>query len=301
MANVYEIVTGKIIDALKAGVVPWRKPWNVGPGQFPHNAFTRRPYRGINAFLLGLAPYSDPRWTTFDQMAKRGGRLRKIDGTDTLEKSTIVTFWKTGKYEAEDPKTGEKIEKNSFMLRYYRVWNVEQIDGLKLPPIDRSAGNEWDAVAEAERIADGMPNPPAVTHAGASDRAFYRPSSDAVTLPARESFDSADGYYSTLFHELGHSTGHESRVNRPGACDPAPFGSETYSQEALVAEFAAAFLTAHSGITNTVENSAAYIASWLKVLRSDPKLAVIAAAQGQKAAEYILGGSDAEATTEEGE
>jgi antirestriction protein ArdC len=232
---------------------------------------------------------------TFNAAKSHGGNVRKD------ERGTVVIFWKRGTYETEDAKTGEKIEKNSFLLRYYNLFNAEQVDGLKLPPIADGtvSESEWDAVAEAERIADGMPNPPSVTHAGASDRAFYRPSMDAVTLPARESFGSANGYYTTLFHELGHSTGHATRLKRAGACDPAPFGSETYSQEELVAEFSAAFLTAHSGITNTVENSTAYIAGWLKALRSDSKLVVIAAAQGQKAAEYILGGSEAEETTKE--
>jgi antirestriction protein ArdC len=132
-----------------------------------------------------------------------------------------------------------------------------------------------------------MPNPPRIGFDG-HDKAFYRPVTDSIHLPDRNSFDSAGEYYSTLFHEMTHSTGHQSRLNRSTLTEVVPFGSETYSKEELVAEFGAAFLCAHAGIENTVSNSAAYINGWLKKLRSDPKLAILAASQGQKAADYIL-------------
>jgi antirestriction protein ArdC len=133
-----------------------------------------------------------------------------------------------------------------------------------------------------------MPNPPHIGFDG-GDRAFYRPLTDSIHLPKRDSFDSAGEYYSTLFHELGHNTGHPSRLNRPTLAEVAPFGSETYSREELIAEFAAAFLCGQADIQTTIDNSASYIHGWLKKLRSDKKLAIIGASQGQKAAGYIMG------------
>ncbi len=159
------------------------------------------------------------------------------------------------------------------MLRYYLVWNVEQCEGLDLPALEHQ---QVDVIARAEAIVAAMPHSPKINFDG-GDKAYYRPDNDSIHLPGRNSFDSAGEYYSTLFHELSHSTGHESRLNRQTLTEVVPFGSETYSKEELVAEFGAAFLCAHSGIENTVNNSAAYIGGWLKKLRSDPKLAVLAA------------------------
>ncbi len=135
-----------------------------------------------------------------------------------------------------------------------------------------------------------MANPPRIAHDG-GDRAFYQPSTDSVHMPAVHSFEGAEEYHSTLFHELSHSTGHESRLNRHGMeTGIAAFGSAVYSKEELAAEFGAAFLCAHAGIQGTLDNSAAYIAGWAKALKADSRLVVTAASQGQKAADYILGG-----------
>jgi antirestriction protein ArdC len=162
------------------------------------------------------------------------------------------------------------------------MWNNAR--GLDLPAIETRT---VDPIAEAEAIVANMPNPPRIGFDGGA-RAFYRPQLDSIHLPARNSFESAGEYYSTLFHELTHSTGHRTRLDRPTLTEVVPFGSETYSKEELVAEFGASFLCAHVGIENTINNSAAYINGWLKKLKSDPKLAIIAASQGQKAADYIL-------------
>jgi antirestriction protein ArdC len=145
-----------------------------------------------------------------------------------------------------------------------------------------------DVIAQAEAIIAAMPNPPSISQDG-GDRAYYKPMSDSIHLPARDNFDSAGEYYATVFHELSHSTGHQSRLNRPTLTDVVPFGSEIYSREKLVVEFGAAFLCGQAGIETTINNSASYINGWLKKLRSDPKLAIIAASQGQKAADYIMG------------
>src|SRR5918992_2502264 len=273
--KVYQIVSEKIIAALESGTPPWHKPWKAG---IPRNATSNRPYSGINALLLGTAPYSDPRWLTMKQANQKGGRIRKG------EKSTLVIFWKQNTI-TQEKDDGEITEKQIPLLRYYLVWNVEQCDGLDLPALET---RKVDVIAQAEAIVAAMPNPPRIQHDGAG-KAFYRPLLDSIHLPNRNNFDSAGEYYATLYHELTHSTGHQSRLNRPTLTEVVPFGSETYSKEELVAEFGAAFLNAHAGTPTTINNSASYINGWLKKLQSDPKLAILAASQGQKAADYIMG------------
>jgi antirestriction protein ArdC len=233
-SKVYEIVTDKIIAALESGTPAWRKPWTAG---IPRNAITNRPYSGINALLLGMTEYTDPRWLTFKQCSAKGGKVRKG------EKSTLVIFWKQNTI-TQETDTGEITEKQVPLLRYYLVFNAEQCDGLDLPALET---RKLDMVAEAEAIVANMPNPPSISHDG-GDRAYYTPARDSIHLPARSSFTSTGELYSTLFHELTHSTGHQSRLNRQTLTEVVPFGSETYSKEELVAEFGAAFLCAHAGI-----------------------------------------------------
>ena len=148
--------------------------------------------------------------------------------------------------------------------------------------------NNIQPVAAAQAMVAGMPNPPRIAHDG-GNRAYYVPRTDSVHMPPVGAFDGAEEYHSTLFHELAHSTGHTKRLNRDCLDTPAPFGSAVYSREELVAEFGAAFLCAQAGIDNALANSAAYIAGWSKALRSDKRLVVTVASQGQKAADYIIG------------
>ena len=269
--NVYEIVTDRILDALDHGTVPWRKPWStVG---VPRNAVTNRPYHGINTVLLGIAPYADQRWLTFRQTTQLGGHVRKN------ERSTLVVFWK--QHQVTDEQDGEP--RTIPLLRYFNVFNVAQCDGLNLAPVQ---ANNVEPVEAATAIVANMPNPPRIASDG-GDRAYYVPSTDSVHMPPMAAFGGAGEYHSTLFHELAHSTGHSKRLNRESLDTPAPFDSEVYSREELVAEFGAAFLCAQAGIDNTLDNSAAYIAGWSRALRNDKRLVVGAASQGQKAADYI--------------
>jgi len=275
---VYEMVTSQLISMLERGVIPWRKPWRCSG--VPVNAVSKKRYRGINAFMLGLAPYSDNRWLTYKQAKELGGHVRQG------EASTVVVFWKQLEIEDEDTGRTERIP----LLRYYRVFNVEQC-GLKLPPLvsDDERGLA-ERLEHCESIVSGMPQAPSVYDNG-GDRAFYRPATDSVHMPKVERFESTERYYSTLFHELAHSTGHESRLNRPGIAEIEGFGTASYAREELVAEFGASFLCNVAGIANDVsmEQSASYIDGWLSKLKSDKKIAVIAAAQAQKAADFILG------------
>lgn len=276
--TVYESVTLTILNALKQGVVPWRKPWHAD-AVLPTSLATGKPYRGINSFLLGITPYSDRRWLTFKQVRERGAQIREG------EKATMVVFWKHW----EPPSEPEEPKKRIPVLRYFHVFNVEQIEGLDVPELPRSKPlPEKQRIEGAELLLENMPNPPSIAEGGIT--AWYRPSDDHVQVPLLNSFDSADAFYATLFHELGHATGHQNRLNRKEVCGSIQFGSGDYSKEELVAELTSAFCCATVGLDNSlIENACSYINGWLRVLENDPKAVVIAAAQAQKAADYIRG------------
>jgi antirestriction protein ArdC len=239
-------------------------------------------YRGINPFLLASQGYGSRYWLTFNQANKLGGNIRKG------EKSSIVTFWNIGEEKTVRDAAGNTRKSKPFLLRYYRVFNVEQTEGIA-DKLGLSNGSPRVAsIEQCEAIVNGMPNTP---RAEQSNRAWYRPSTDTVGMPSKSLFNSSEEYYSTLFHELTHSTGHASRVGREGIEDIAAFGSESYSKEELIAEMGAAMLCGVTGISPaTIPNSAAYLQGWINKLRGDCKLLVSAASQAQKAADYIQGG-----------
>ena len=269
--SVYEVVTNRILEAMQAGVVPWRQPWTTSK---PRNLVSKKEYRGVNLFLLGIQKYTSPYWCTYKQALEKGGSVRKG------ESGTPCIFWKIGNYE----KDGET--KKSFILRYYTVFNVAQCDGLKVP--EAEVKEDFNPITECENLVKLYKTIPAIDHGG--DRACYIPSFDRICMPKPETFRSPEEYYSTLFHELTHSTGHEDRLNREGVTNPIQFGSHDYSFEELVAECGSAFLCGQTGILNrTLDNSAAYIASWSKKLKSEPKWIVEAASKAAKAADYIQG------------
>jgi len=274
-ASVYDIVTERILAELEKGQVPWRKPWRTLP---PANLISKKPYRGINTFLLALAGYGSQYWLTYRQAQALGGNVRKG------EHGTKIVFWKFDKYETETA-DGEAEERTAAFLRYYTVFNLEQTEGLKallaLPPAR--------PIESAEAIAAAMPNPPAFDQ---GFQASYTPSHDTVTMPSRTAFESQAEYYSTLFHELTHSTGHAKRLAREGFDRPQMFGSESYSREELIAEMGSAMLCGVAGIEQaTVANSVAYLKSWIARLKADSRLVIQAASAAQKAADYIRGES----------
>ena len=269
--DVYQVVTDQIIEALEKGVVAWQKPWTSLGG--PKNLQSKRPYRGMNAFLLALSPYKSPYWTTFNACKKAGGTVKKG------EKGTLVVFWRILTVDDSTTKSGTK---KIPLLRYYKVFNVEQCEGLKVP---ESNLPEFDPIEEAQTIIDEMPDAPTIEHGG--DRAYYVPLTDDVQLPFPEVFDTPADYYATAYHELVHSTGHASRLGR--VTDWSTFGSDPYAKEELVAEMGAAFLAGFAGIEPRYEANAAYLNSWINKLKQDKKLLIQAASQAQKAADYILG------------
>lgn len=272
MASVYHIITERITKLLEQGTVPWRQPWH-GPDSHPKNLVSGKEYRGMNALILGSAGYASPYWLSYRQAEERGSSVRKG------QHGHPCIFWKWLEY-GED----EGIRKIPF-LRYSTVFNVLQCEGIEFQLISIARTNQ--PIKACEQIVSGMPNPPRIKHEG--ERACYDPAGDLVSMPPRNSFDHEEAYYSVLFHELTHSTGHPSRLARPGITEPVIFGSQTYSKEELIGEMGAAFLCGEAGIENKViEGSASYIHNWLRKLRGDCKLLVKAASQAQKAADYIL-------------
>ena len=273
-------VTERLIGMLESGTAPWQKPWDAGIAAMnrPHN-FNGRPYHGVNALMLWCTAidkgYEDPRWLTFKQVNKLGGHVNKG------EKAQIVEYWQWEK-EVENPETGEKEKVPLEHPKVYRaaVFNADQCTGL--PKLRRQA-QKWSPVERAENIiaANGVP----VTH-NTDGSAFYSPGGDFICLPPRESFATVDAYYSTLLHEVGHSTGHPTRLNREFG---GQFGSEGYAREELRAELASTFLCGELGIatTGSDEQHAAYVKSWVSALKNDYNEICRAAADAEKICNYL--------------
>jgi antirestriction protein ArdC len=281
--DLYQTVTDQIITMLDTGVVPWRSPilGHTSAGH-PKNLESKKKYRGVNVFLLAFTAYAhgyeSSYWLTYNQAKQQGGNVRKG------EKSSMVVFWK--KYETKDRQTGE--DKKVPVLRYYNVFNLAQIEGIKAPDAVPFTPIDFQPIDAAQGIVKGYADAPTLEHGGS--QAFYRPINDVVKMPEATRFASSEEYYSTFFHELAHSTGHSTRINRGLDSDPKPFGSADYGREELVAEMAAAFLCGEAGIKPAViDNQAAYIGGWLKQIKQDKKLVISAAGAAQRAADWIRG------------
>lgn len=277
----YEVVTAQIVKALEEGVVPWRKPWQVNSA-LPCNAVSHRSYHGINLFLLSLSRYSDHRWLTYRQAEEFGGHVRP------KEQSSIAVFWK--QWEPSEDATDEAAKPNRKripLLRYYHLFNVAQCEDLKLPELEVVSRPRHQRITEAEAFVQAVPNLPPIRED--SKLACYSPAFDVVAIPPLDAFDTADAYYAALFHELGHATGHQTRLNRPGTDTPR-FGSADYSREELVAELASGFCCATIGLDNSlIDNAASYIQGWLTALKADTKAIIAASTQAQRAADYLRG------------
>jgi len=274
--QIYSQITERIVALLEQGTVPWHKPWKAATA-WPRNLVSKKPYRGINVFLLMAGSYESPYWLTFRQVMVLGGWVRKA------EKSSGILFWDQKKIEDEETGEVRKIP----LLRFYSVFNVTQCEGLEKVTKEMTA-SEPLAVTKPAQIVAKMPQKPRIKHG--MTHAFYSPGDDCVSLPIRKRFGKEEEYYSTLFHELVHSTGHQTRLNRMTLTEKAGYGSDPYCKEELIAEMGAAFLCGHAEIVErTIDNSAAYLKGWLDQLKSDHALIVHAAAQAQRAADFILG------------
>ncbi len=273
--NVYEIITQKIIKELEKGTSPWHRPWAVGG--LPRNFVTKKQYRGLNCFLLQLNEFQEPYYLTFNQVNKLNGSVKS--GAE----SQLVIYWKWLESKTEvDAKGHPKLIP---LLRYYRVFNIEQVTGIKFQSALKQL-NEFEKITNCEQIIEGFKNRPGMSHT--HQQAFYNPLEDLINMPIKESFKSKEEYYSTLFHEMVHSTGHSSRLNRSEVSTTSAFGSDNYSKEELIAEMGSAFICAQSGISvNTLANSAAYISFWLNKLKKDSRILFKAASQAQRGVDYM--------------
>ncbi len=281
--DVYEIVTNRIIDLLEAGTVPWQKPWT--DSGVPMNLMSKRPYRGINLWLLLSLNYEQNLFLTWDQLKKIGGSVNKD------EHGHVVVFWKSIKKEEE------KESKAVPMLRYYKVFNIAQCRDIPKNLIPELVNLASDPILEAEAVVNCMPDSPLLIFKG--KEAYYDVSKDHVVLPQLKSFKTSEAYYSTLFHELVHSTGAEKRLGRKSITEIAEFGSEPYSIEELIAELGAGYLNSYTGIIDKgIENSVAYLQGWLAKLKNDKRFIISASGQAQKAVDFILGRKDNDAKGE---
>lgn len=283
-----ETVAEKLIEQLREGTAPWQKPWAPGEAgsNMPFNPTTGSRYKGVNALQLMSEGYEDPRWMTYKQASAADAQVRKG------ESGTPIQYWKfseeqvlkdiAGKpvLDARGALVTENVTLERPRVFFATVFNAEQIDGLE--PLERKA-QTWDANERAEEILKASG---AAFQNGEHDRAFYRPSTDSIHLPERSSFPSADNYYATALHELGHWTGHESRLARDLA---HPFGSDAYAKEELRAEIASMILGDELGVGHDPKQHAAYVESWIKVLRNDPTEIFRAAADAEKIQGYVLG------------
>jgi len=283
--NLYREITDKIIAELEQGLVPWVQPWTGGsqlcPFGLPTNGLTRRSYSGINILLLWAAleerGFASPYWVTFKQCIAMGGSVRKG------KKGTHVYFadkFVPEKEKARAEQDGDEPSSVSFLKRY-TVFNSDQCEGLPkgliAPPVVRP---ERELVPEAEALIGAT----GADFRIGGDQAFYVPSEDFIRIPHQTSYTDQINYYRTAFHELGHWTGHKSRLDRNLT---TKFGTQDYGREELVAELATAFVCASLGIVPTVRH-ADYMGNWLEVLKEDSKAIVRAASLASKACDFIL-------------
>ena len=290
--DLYEVVTNKILDEIeKTGKLNWVKEWKTkqGTNAFPMNGISKKRYEGINFFLLSMHDYVSPYWLTYKQVEQLGGNVRKG------EKSTMIVFWKVNEYTKLNTTTQQDETKKVPLLRYYNVFNVEQCDNVIIkgdavtaPATEYSENEKIDI---AQNIVDNYQTREAIRYnVKESDRAYYQPSTDSITMPLLNQFNSSQSFYSTFFHEISHSTGHKNRLNRKEVVETSFFGSCDYGTEELTAELTSAFICAEIGISNenTERNSIAYLKNWKNAIKGDKKLFLMASQRASKSAKYIL-------------
>lgn len=283
--NVYDEVTRKIIASMEAGIMPWRKPWTGSKSgiQMPRRS-TGEFYRGINVIMLWLAAmdhgFASAHWFTYKQAQELGAQVRKGE-----KSSTVIKY---GTFEKDEGESHEGEAKRFAYARAYRVFNADQIDGLPehfyaKPEAAIDLGTKNEAQLDAF-----FASTKADIRTSSDPRAYYQSEGDFIHMPPVETFHSADGYYSTLAHELTHWTGHKSRLDRFGGGRDR----KTYAYEELIAELGNCFLCAQLGIVPDYDQSASYLAGWLEALNKDSRLIFSAAGDAQKAVDWILALTD---------
>jgi antirestriction protein ArdC len=283
--DIYSKITNQIVAELEKGVRPWLKPWNA---EHAEGRITRPlrangiPYRGINVVMLWSAAmekgYAAPQWMTFKQALELNAHVRKGE-----QGSQVVYASKITRTETNDG-TGEESERDIPFMKGYTVFNVEQIDGLPehFYPTPAPRSEELLRIEQAEAFFAATKA--VVRHSGT--QAYYSISSDHVQMPPFEIFRDAESYYATLAHETTHWTRHEKRLNREFG--RKRFGDEGYAMEELVAELGSAFLCADLELTPELrDDHASYLASWITVLKNDPRAIFTAASHAQRAADFL--------------
>lgn len=282
----YQVVTDRVIALLKDGVVPWQRPWDTTDDNGTAiNLKRKTAYRGLNAMLLPCLGFTSRYWVTRKDAESLGGRIKQ----EHWYNYAVVVFWDWYLPKAETVKP-EADQKRVPFLKYYRVWNVEQTEGLdKHIPKDKKAKklDNSKVIVQAEQIVKDYLNKPRISHGGNS--AYYSPANDYIIVPERGAFRQPEEYYSTLYHELVHSTGAKNRLGRfVPDCEAKLFTKNSYGEEELIAEMGNSYLCAKAGILDrTIDNSAGYIDGWIKRLQADEKLLVKACSRAMKAVDYI--------------
>jgi len=297
-ADIYAKITERVLAQLEAGTVPWQKPWSGGARRRPRNLVSKQPYHGINVFVTACQGFTEPWWLTINQLKKLNGcdlgfcrKPHKHAHVRKGETGTPIIFWKAREFEAYNADLDAEETRTMFLARYSHVWNVAQVEGIehKVPADESIVERAFAPLDECERVVRDLKVPVVIEHR-LDQRAYYHANTDRIQIPRPETFESAEHYYSTLFHELTHWTGHPARLNRPGIAERTAFGDESYSKEELIAELGATFLCGAVGIENrTVNTSAAYLQHWAERLRGDHRLILQAASEAQKAADFVLG------------
>ena len=276
--DVYANINAKIIEQLEKGTVPWLQPWTEAG--LPINIISKRQYRGINMMLLGMEKYEHNLFLSFKQVTDIGGKVKKG------EKGHMVVYWNQVENKPGENKQNEENadQKKKSFLRYYYVFNITQCENIPEQYLPKC--RETKELPSCESIVSAMPHCPPIRHK--ESKSFYNFKEDFVNMPKKKTFKNDESYYSTLFHELVHSTGHESRLKRDTLNQMAEFGDDNYSLEELVAEIGTCYLQSHAGITSEFQQSASYLQGWLAKLKGDKKFIFQAAKASQKAVDYIL-------------
>lgn len=279
----HELISDKIIESLESNNIPWKKPWTSFN---PRNLTTQKEYRGINHILLSMVPTKYPFFVTFNQVKELGGTILKGS------KSVPVFFYSTIKKDDSNKQEGEIASKDSsyWFMKQYSVFTLEQVDNVDFNMLIPDELYDFKPVMKAENLVNAFLQDQLLSIKPAQ-KAAYSPSLDYIVMPQKNQFHSVDAYYSTIFHEMIHSTGHEKRLKRAGFDTTYhKFGSKGYAFEELIAEFGAAMLANYCGVDTSLQDgqNAAYINSWLKVIKDDPAICYKAASQAQKAVDFIL-------------
>jgi antirestriction protein ArdC len=289
--DLYQVITDKILEEIeKNGKLNWVKEWKTRKAGSPMNAITKKPYEGINFFLLSMNAYSSQYWLTYKQVEQLGGNVKKG------EKATMIVFWKMNTYTKTNVATNEEETKNVPLLRYYNVFNVEQCENITIKEdIEPIEYTDNQRIEIAEKLCYDYQRREDISYfIKESNGAFYTPSKDSITMPLLEQFNHSQAFYSTFFHEIAHSTGHAKRLNRKEVTTISHFGSCDYGLEELTAELTSAFVCAEIGISNetTERNSVAYLKNWKNAIKADKKMFLMASQRASKACKFILNGKE---------